>query len=80
LSTIGRIYSFVGRCASIKLVDRETLLREKEEKERVLKKKAEEKAKKLAQQAEKEALKRIPPDEMFKRETNKYSKFDDKVK
>lgn len=55
-------------------------MREKEEKERIQKKKAEEKAKKLAQQAEKDALKGIPPNEMFKCETDKYSKFDDKVK
>lgn len=69
----------LGRCATIKLVDKDTLLREREEKLRIERKKAEEKEKKLAQLAEKEAQRKIPPTEMFKKETDKYSKFDDKV-
>ncbi len=54
-------------------------MKEREEKERIERKKAEEKQKKLVLQAEKEALRKIPPSEMFKKETDKYSKFDDKV-
>ena len=30
--------------------------------------------------AEKEALKKVPPSDLFRHETDKYSKFDDKVK
>jgi len=30
--------------------------------------------------AEKEALKKLPPSDFFRHETDKYSKFDDKVK
>jgi len=29
--------------------------------------------------AEKEALKKLPPSDLFRHETDKYSKFDDKV-
>lgn len=54
-------------------------MKEREEKKRVEKEKAAEKEKKLALQAEKEAQKKIPPSELFKREMNKYSKFDEKV-
>lgn len=54
-------------------------MREREEKLRIERKKAEEKEKRLAQLAEKEAQRKIPPTEMFKKETDKYSKFDDKV-
>lgn len=69
-----------GANAAVKLVDRDTLLKEKEEKKRIEREKAAEKEKKLALQAEKDALKKIPPSELFKRETNKYSKFDEKVR
>merc|ERR1712004_967734 len=66
----------------IKLVDKNELLREKEEKKMAEEKKKAEKAKKKAEaeakQAELEAKKRIKPSEMFKSETDKYSKFDDK--
>ena len=34
---------------------------------------------KAREQAEKDAQKRIPPSEMFRNETDKYSQFDDKV-
>ena len=63
----------------IKLVDKNELLKEREEKRLAeAKKKAKiEEMKALA--AEKEAKKKIPPSEMFKSETDKYSKFDDKV-
>ena len=36
-------------------------------------------AQKAREQAEKDAQKRIPPSEMFRKETDKYSQFDDKV-
>lgn len=68
----------------IKLVDKKELLlererlKEQEEKKRLekLKKKAEQEAK----QAALDAVKKIPPTEMFKSETDKYSKFDEKVR
>ncbi|KAL4225668.1 hypothetical protein ACF0H5_016357 [Mactra antiquata] len=71
-----------GQPPVIKLVDKETLLREREEKilqeeakrlEKELKKKKTEE-----ENAAKEAQKRIPPSELFKSETDKYSQFDDK--
>jgi len=66
----------------IKLVDKNELLREKEEKKMAEEKKKAEKAKKKAEaeakQAELDAKKRINPSEMFKSETDKYSKFDEK--
>ena len=67
----------------IKLVDKNELLKEREEKKLAEEKKNAEKAKKKAEaeakKAELEAKKRIKPSEMFKSETDKYSKFDDKV-
>lgn len=64
-------------------MDKETLLKEKRaKKEMELLKQAEKEKKKKeleAAQAAKEAQKKIPPTEMFKHETDKYSKFDDKV-
>ena len=67
----------------IKLVDKNELLKEREEKKLAEEKKKAEKARKKAEaeakQAELEAKKRIKPSEMFKSETDKYSKFDDKV-
>lgn len=67
----------------MKLVDKETLLQEREAKKRAEVEKAAEKEKKKkeleAAQALKEAQKRIPPQEMFRSETDKYSAFDEKV-
>lgn len=67
----------------IKLVSKEEILREKEMKKQMEANKAAEKEKKSREAAEaaaaKEAQKRIPPLEMFKLESDKYSKFDDKV-
>ena len=66
----------------IKLVDKEELLREKaeakaaEEKKRLAKEAK--KAEAAAKAAELEAQKRIPPGDLFKGQTDKYSKFDDK--
>ena len=65
----------------IKLVDRETLMREKEEKKkREEQKKAEQLAKAEAQRQkdkEREEQRKINPKDMFKSQTDKYSAFDD---
>ncbi|KAJ8390902.1 hypothetical protein AAFF_G00098220 [Aldrovandia affinis] len=65
----------------VKLVDRETLLREKEEKKKMeeekQKKKEEAARKRKEQEAAKLAKMKIPPCEMFRSETDKYSKFDE---
>ena len=67
----------------IKLVDRKELLKEREEKLKQEEKRRLEKERKKAEQAEKqaalEAQRKIPPSEMFKGETDRFSKFDDKV-
>lgn len=72
-----------GGRSAIKLVDKEVLLKEKEAKKLAELEKAAEKEKKraelAAQAAEREAQKRIPPCEMFKKDTGKYSKFDENV-
>ncbi|XP_041367075.1 cysteine--tRNA ligase, cytoplasmic-like [Gigantopelta aegis] len=57
-----RLEDHEGEPPVIKLVDRQMLLKERDEKI----------------QAAKEAQKKIPPSEMFKSETDKYSKFDDR--
>jgi len=62
----------------IKLVDKNELLREKEAKLKAEEAKRLEKEKKKAEQAAKQAKNKIPPSEMFKTETDKFSKFDDK--
>jgi len=66
----------------IKLVDRAELMKEREEKKALEEKKRLEKEAKKAEAAAKaaalEAQKKIPPSELFKGETDKYSKFDDK--
>ncbi|XP_045483000.1 cysteine--tRNA ligase, cytoplasmic [Harmonia axyridis] len=71
-----------GEATAVKLVDKEILMKEKEAKKQAelekQKKKEERQAALLAAQAEKEALMKIPPNELFKKETDKYSKFDDK--
>ena len=67
----------------MKLVDRETLLREREAKKKAEAEKAAEKERKKAEQAAAQALRdaqrKIKPAELFMSETDKYSKFDDKV-
>lgn len=74
---------FLGSGSAVKLVDREILKKEREIKLKVEQEKAAEKERKKAEQtakdAAKEAQKRIPPSDMFKSETDKYSKFDNKV-
>merc|ERR1719309_1632778 len=66
----------------IKLVDKAELLKEKEEKKALEEKKRLEKEAKKKEAAAKaaalEAQRKIPPSELFKGETEKYSKFDDK--
>ncbi|KAM4845890.1 cysteine--tRNA ligase, cytoplasmic isoform 2-T2 [Thomomys bottae] len=65
----------------VKLVDRDTLLKEREEKKRVeeekRRKKEEAARKKQEQEAAKLAKMKIPPSEMFLSERDKYSKFDE---
>ena len=63
----------------VKLVSKEELMKEKEEKRRQEAEKLKKKQDLLEAQRAKEELKKIPPYEMFKRETEKYSQFDDKV-
>uniref|UniRef100_A0A1L8DFF5 Cysteine--tRNA ligase, cytoplasmic n=1 Tax=Nyssomyia neivai TaxID=330878 RepID=A0A1L8DFF5_9DIPT len=65
-----------GAPTAVKLVDRETLLREREAKRAAEVEKAKKKAEAAAAAAAKEAQKRINPRQMFLRETDKYSKFD----
>lgn len=64
----------------LKLVDRETLIKEREEKLKLEEKKRIEKEKKRLErerlEEEKNAQRRIPPNELFKNETDKYSAFD----
>nr|CAG4639005.1 EOG090X02DZ [Daphnia magna] len=67
---------------ALKLVPREELLKEREDK-RIAEeaKKAEKerrKAEMAAKEAEKEAKRRVPPTELFKGETDKYSAFDER--
>nr|CAD7395991.1 unnamed protein product [Timema cristinae] len=77
-----RLEDHEGHPSAVKMVDRETLLQEKEVKRKLEAEKAAEKIRKkteqLAAQAQKDAQKRIKPDEMFHSETDKYSKFDEK--
>nr|XP_020024388.1 cysteine--tRNA ligase, cytoplasmic isoform X1 [Castor canadensis] len=65
----------------VKLVDRDTLLKEREEKKRVeeekRRKKEEAARRKQEQEAAKLAKMKIPPNEMFLSESDKYSKFDE---
>lgn len=69
--------------SAVKLVDRETLLKEREAKRLADAEKAAAKEKKrqeaLAAAAAAEAQRKIKPNEMFLHETDKYSAFDDKV-
>merc|ERR1719452_427115 len=62
----------------IKLVDREELMKEKAAEEKKRLDKEAKKAEAAAKAAALEAAKRMPPSEMFKAETDKYSAFDDK--
>ncbi|KAM4592432.1 cysteine--tRNA ligase, cytoplasmic isoform 2-T2 [Odontesthes bonariensis] len=76
-----RLEDHEGLPTVVKLVDKETLLKEREEKKRIeeeKKRKKEEAAlKKQEQEMAKVAKMKIPPCEMFRSETDKYSKFDE---
>ncbi|XP_072278290.1 cysteine--tRNA ligase, cytoplasmic isoform X2 [Pyxicephalus adspersus] len=76
-----RLEDHEGLPTVVKLVDKETLLKEREEKnkaEEEKKRKKEEAArKKQEQEAAKLSKMKICPSEMFKAETDKYSKFDE---
>lgn len=67
----------------MKLVDRETLLKEREAKKALDAEKSAEKERKrleaAAAQAAKDAQRKIDPKEMFLNETDKYSAFDENV-
>lgn len=68
----------------MKLVDKTTLLKERELKKNQELEKAAEKERKKAEQAAlaklKDEAKKVNPKEMFLHETDKYSAFDDKVR
>jgi cysteinyl-tRNA synthetase len=83
LPSIGvRLEDHGGDRPVVKFVDEATLAREKAEKDRLAddKQKAKDLKKKQdeAAQAEKDAQRRIPPADLFKNQTDKYSKFDSK--
>ncbi|XP_013397069.2 cysteine--tRNA ligase, cytoplasmic-like, partial [Lingula anatina] len=77
-----RLEDHEGQPPVIKLVDKDTLIKEREDKLRLEEMKRQEKeakkAAKMVQDAQKEAQKRLPPSQMFLSETSKYSRFDDK--
>ncbi|XP_043308046.1 cysteine--tRNA ligase, cytoplasmic isoform X2 [Cervus canadensis] len=76
-----RLEDHEGLPTVVKLVDRDTLLREREEKKRAeeekRRKKEEAARKRQEQEAAKLAKMKIPPSEMFLAESDKYSKFDE---
>ncbi|XP_033841246.1 cysteine--tRNA ligase, cytoplasmic isoform X1 [Periophthalmus magnuspinnatus] len=76
-----RLEDHEGLPTVVKLVDRETLLRERDEKKKLeeekMRKKEEAAKKKREQEMAKLAKMKIPPCEMFRSETDKYSKFDE---
>ncbi|XP_053348980.1 cysteine--tRNA ligase, cytoplasmic isoform X2 [Clarias gariepinus] len=76
-----RLEDHEGLRTVVKLVDRETLLKEREEKKKMeeekRKKKEEAARKKQEQEMAKLAKSKVPPNEMFRSETDKYSSFDD---
>lgn len=75
--------SILGAPSAVKLVDKDTLLKERESKKKAehdkLVEKERKKAELAAAQMIKDAQKKIPPSEMFKSETDKYSQFDTMV-
>ncbi|XP_066108410.1 cysteine--tRNA ligase, cytoplasmic isoform X1 [Saccopteryx bilineata] len=76
-----RLEDHEGLPTAVKLVDRETLLKEREEKKRVeeekRRKKEEAARKKQEQEAARLARMRTPPGELFLSERDKYSRFDE---
>lgn len=77
-----RLEDLEGQPSVIKLVDRDTLMKEREEKMRQEEQKRLQKEAKKKEQdaakAEKDAQKKIPPSELFTSQTDKFSKFDAK--
>ncbi|KAL1110117.1 hypothetical protein AAG570_008194, partial [Ranatra chinensis] len=65
-----------GRPCAVKLMDKETLIREREAKKNLEDEKERKKRQMEALQNEREALKRVPPEEMFLSMKDKYSAFD----
>ncbi|CAL7945177.1 unnamed protein product [Xylocopa violacea] len=81
LPSVGvRLEDSTEEICNVKLVSKEELLKEKECKRQMELEKSLEKERRKAEAAAaaaaKEALKKIPPSEMFKLETDKYSQFD----
>ncbi|XP_075044490.1 cysteine--tRNA ligase, cytoplasmic isoform X2 [Mixophyes fleayi] len=76
-----RLEDHEGLPTVVKLVDKETLLKEKEEKKKAEEEKRRKKEEAARKKQEQEAAKlmkmKICPSEMFKTETDKYSKFDE---
>ncbi|XP_066266221.1 cysteine--tRNA ligase, cytoplasmic-like [Branchiostoma lanceolatum] len=76
-----RLEDHEGLPPVVKLVDKETLLKEREEKIKIEEEKRRQKEEKQRKQQElqaaKEAKRRIPPSELFIKDTDKYSNFDD---
>lgn len=73
-----------GAPSAVKIVGREDILKEKEARRLAelekLKEKERKKAELVAAQAAKDAQRKIPPSNMFRMESDKYSKFDEKVR
>lgn len=85
LPSVGvRLEDKEGEPSVLKIVGRETLLREREAKKQAELEKAAEKERKKAElaaaQMAKEAQKKIPPSELFQLEKDKYSRFDENVR
>lgn len=78
------MYGIPGRSSAVKLVDRETLLKERQLKKQLETEKQAEKERKRREltgtQAQKDALRKIKPEDLFRGETDKYSNFDDRVR
>lgn len=72
------IPEFVDRTV-VKIVSKEELMKEREEKKRIEAEKQRKKQELIEAQRLKEEQKKISPAEMFKKESDKYSKFDEKV-
>lgn len=77
-----RLEDHEGLPPAIKLADAKTLLKEREQKLKLeAEKRAEKEARRrqvMAAQAAKDAQRKIPPSELFRPESDKYSKFDEK--
>ncbi|KAF7212144.1 cysteinyl-tRNA synthetase [Nothobranchius furzeri] len=76
-----RLEDHEGQPTVVKLVDRDTLLREREEKKKVEEEKKRKKEEAARKRQEQETAKlnkmRIAPSDMFRSETDKYSRFDE---